>query len=617
VKRLSVADFNPFARQQTILKYYRKYRGYFIWGFLVLLGSSGFAVIAPLLLKEGIDAVSFVVSTGSGGFRPNLLWYPGDAVHDVLAMAVKSLLIKYALSIVALAIVGGVFRFYARRTLIWASRHIEYDLRNELFGHLLKLSASYYNRTPTGDIIARASNDIEAVRMMVGPAVMQLMNTVIIGVLAFSSMVVISPRLTLYSLLPLPLLSLTMWLVGQQIHRRFMRIQDHFSKMSAFVQESLSGIRIIKAFRREGYRDEKFREVNQEYVRLNLSLARLRAFFMPTIMFLVGLVVLTVLWTGGHAVINKSITLGEFVAFMVYLKMLIWPMLAVGWVISLYQRGTASLERIDSILNEKLDVYDGANLVKSRGKGTLRYNKLSFTYPGTNRQVLRDISFELQPGEIVAIVGPTGSGKSTLISLLVRKYPVADNAIFVDDIDINKLPLDDLRTMIGLVAQDPYLFSDTVAANIAFSQPQIDQDAVRSAAIKAALDNEIESFPQKYDTILGERGITLSGGQKQRAAIARALLKKPSILIFDDAFSSVDTQTEESILENLSTADRRTTTLLISHRPSTIRRADRVMVLDQGTIVEAGTHDELIAKQGRYYEIIRRELLASELELLD
>jgi ATP-binding cassette subfamily B protein len=329
------------------------------------------------------------------------------------------------------------------------------------------------------------------------------------------------------------------------------------------------------------------------------------------------MVVLTVLWAGGHAVINKSITLGEFVAFMAYLKMLIWPMLAVGWVISLYQRGTASLERIDSILNEKPDVYNGANLVKSRGEGTLRFNKLSFTYPGTNRQVLRDISFELQCGEIVAIVGPTGSGKSTLISLLVRKYPVADNAIFVDGVDINKLPLDDLRTMVGLVAQDPYLFSDTVAANIAFSQPLVDQDAVKDAAIKAALDNEIESFPQKYDTILGERGITLSGGQKQRAAIARALLKKPSILIFDDAFSSVDTQTEESILENLSTTDHRTTTLLISHRPSTIRRADRVLVLDQGTIVESGTHDELIARQGRYYEIIRRELLASELELLD
>jgi len=368
VKKLSVADFNPFARQQTLIKYYRKYRGYFIWGFLVLLGSNGFAIISPLLLKEGIDAVSFVVSAGSGGFRPNLLWYPGEAVSEVIAIAVKSLLIKYALSIVALALVGGIFRFYARRTLIWASRHIEYDLRNELFGHLLKLSASYYQRTPTGDIITRASNDIEAVRLMVGPAVMQLMNTAIIGVLAFTSMLFISPRLTIYSLIPLPLLSVTMWLVGQQIHRRFMKIQDHFSKMSAFVQESLSGIRIVKAFRREGYREEKFREVNQEYVRLNLSLAKLRAIFMPAIMFLVGMVVLTVLWAGGYAVINKSISLGEFVAFMVYLKMLIWPMLAVGWVISLYQRGTASLERIDSVLNEKPDVYNGTNLVKSRGE---------------------------------------------------------------------------------------------------------------------------------------------------------------------------------------------------------------------------------------------------------
>lgn len=612
-----MAHLNPFARQQTILNYFRKYRGYFIWGFLVLLGSSGFAVLVPLLLREGVDAVSFVASIGSGDLRSGLPWSAGDAVYDVMAAAVKSLLIKYALSIVALAVVSGVFRFYARRTLIWASRHIEYDLRNELFGHLLKLSASFYQRTPTGDIIARASNDIEAVRMMVGPAVMHFMNTAIIAVLAFTSMVAISPRLTFYSLIPLPLLSLTMWLLGQQIHRRFMKIQNHFSAMSAFVQESLSGIRIVKAFRREQYREEKFREVNQEYIRLNLALAKLRAFFMPAIMFLVGLVVLTVLWGGGHAVINKSITLGEFVAFMVYLKMLIWPMLAVGWVISLYQRGMASLERIDSILNEKPDVFDGENLAKPTGDGTIRFENLSFTYPQTERMILRNINFEIAPGETVAIVGPTGSGKSTLISLLIRKYPVSDNALFVGGVDINRLPLDDLRSMIGLVAQDPYLFSDTVAANIAFSMPEIDMESVRSAAERSALHKEINSFPQQYDTVLGERGITLSGGQKQRAAIARALLKQPQILIFDDAFSSVDTQTEELILEHLTRKNNEVTTLLISHRPSTIRRADRILVLDQGTIVEAGTHDELIAKQGRYYEIIRRELLASELESLD
>jgi ATP-binding cassette subfamily B protein len=338
---------------------------------------------------------------------------------------------------------------------------------------------------------------------------------------------------------------------------------------------------------------------------------------MPTILFLVGLVVLTVLWAGGYAVINKSITLGEFVAFMVYLKMLIWPMLAVGWVISLYQRGTASLERIDAILKEKPDVFDSENLVKPAGAGAIRFSGLSFTYPGTDRQVLRDINLEIQPGEKVAIVGRTGSGKTTLISLLLRKYPVMDNALFIDGVDVNTLPLDDLRTLIGLVAQDPYLFSDTVAANIAFSQATIDHAKVRDAAVRSALHNEIESFPEQYNTILGERGITLSGGQKQRAAIARALLKKPKILIFDDAFSSVDTQTEEMILENLSEINGKVTTLLISHRPSTIRRADRILVLDRGTIVVAGTHDELIARQGRYYEIIRRELLASELESLN
>ena len=612
-----MTDLNPFARQQTVLKYYRKYRGYFIWGFVVLVASNGLTIIAPLLLREGVDSVTFVASLRSGAYLPMIPWFSGQALSEGVTQAVKSLLIEYALTIVGLAAIAGVFRFYSRRTLIWASRHIEFDLRNELFAHLLKLSASFYQRTPTGDIIARASNDIEAVRMMVGPAVMQLMNTIVVGVMAFASMTILSPRLTFFSLVPLPLLSVTVWLVGQRIFRRFMKIQDHFSKMSTFVQESLSGIRMIKAYRRERHREEKFRQVNQEYVRLNMSLAKIRALFMPSIQFLAGLTMLTVLLAGGYGVIKKTLTLGDFVAFLVYLRMLIWPVLAVGWVISLYQRGTASLQRIDTILNEKPDVFDGPNLVKALGNGSIRFDKLSFTYPGTTRQVLRDINLEIKHGESVAIVGPTGSGKSTLISLLVRKYPVTDNAIFVDDVDINKLPLDDLRTMVGLVAQDPYLFSDTVAANIAFSQPQVDQDAVRDAAIKAALDNEIESFPQQYDTILGERGITLSGGQKQRAAIARALLKKPSILIFDDAFSSVDTQTEELILSHLAASPQKPTTLLISHRPSTIRRADRVLVLDQGTIVEAGTHDELIAKQGRYYEIIRRELLASELELLD
>jgi ATP-binding cassette subfamily B protein len=603
--------------QQTLIKYYRKYRSYFLGGFLVVLGANALALVAPWLLKEGIDAVRFVAFIGSGSLRPSIPGVPFLEVYDVLSETTKAILIKYAVAIVGLAILAGICRFYSRRLIIWASRHIEYDLRNELFEHLLKLSASFYQKTPTGDIIARASNDIEAVRMMIGPAVMYLSNTIIVGVLAFTLMIIISPKLTLYSLVPLPLLSLTMWLVGQQIHKRFLKIQNHFSAMSAFVQESLAGIRVIKAYRREKYREERFAEVNQKYVRLNLSLARLRSVFMPLIMFLVGGVILVVLWAGGYEVINKSITLGEFVAFMVYLKMLIWPMLAIGWVISLYQRGTASLERIDGILNEQPDVVNGIDLVKPTGSGAIRFDKLSFTYPGSDRQILRDITFEVQPGEIVAIVGPTGSGKSTLISLLVRKFPVMSGAAFIDNIDINQMPLDDLRTMIGLVPQDTYLFSDTVAANIAFSQETVDQQAVRNASTMAALDSEVDKFPAGYETVLGERGITLSGGQRQRAAIARALLKRPRILILDDAFSSVDTQTEEYILENLATLEAQPTTLLISHRPSTIRRADRVIVLDDGTIVESGTHDELMAKAGRYYQIIRRELLASELELLD
>lgn len=596
-------------KHKSISKYYRKYQRYYIWGFVVLFLSVFFHATLPWLMKVGIDSLDPTVETAAHPVK--------DAISPWVHSLLGNNLALYALAMVIGAAIGGFFRFWARRTIIWGSRDIEYELRNEVFGHLLQLPAAFYQRTPSGDVIARLTNDLEAVRLMIGPAVMYLMNTIVTGIVAFTAMLIISWKLTLYSLIPLPLLSLVMWRLGTATHKRFVKIQDHFSALSSFVQESLAGVRVIKAYRREPYQNEKFREVSDRYVKLNLALARVRAMFMPGITLLVGLLVLTVFWAGGHEVIDGTISKGEYVAFMVYLMMLIWPMLAIGWVVSLYQRGTASLTRIDGLLAEPPEIESPpAPATIANRRGRVRFNGLSFAYPNTTAPVLREIAFEVTPGETVAVVGSTGAGKTTLVSLLMRTYAVPDNTIFIDDVDINQLALDDLRGMIGFVRQDSYLFSDTIAANIAFARATIDLDEVQQAATLAAFDGEVEGFPDQYQTILGERGITLSGGQKQRAAIARALLKKPTILVLDDAFSSVDTQTEELILERLHTAAGNITTFLISHRPSTIRRADRIVVLDQGRIAETGTHEELIARQGRYFEIIRRELLADELELL-
>lgn len=582
---------NNRKRLHTLRKYFRKYKHYYYWGMVVLVGTNAVGLVVPWLLKQGIDGLK------AGESLATLFWL--------------------AVGILAAAIVSGAFNFFSRRTIIWASRHIEYDLRNELFNHLLKLSSSFYQNTTTGDLIARSSNDMEAVRMMAGPAVMYLINAIIGSIMVLAVMIYLSPKLTLYTLIPLPVLSVLMWQISLQVHKRFRKIQDHFSYMSSFVQENISGIRVIKAYLREIYQEQKFAEINEKYVDLNMSLARVRAFFMPSITFLAGTALLLFLWAGGHEVIAGSITLGGFVAFQVYLMMLIWPMLAFGFVISLYQRGTASLARIDDILTQEPDVTDDPHPIGIPGEGRIKFTSLSFTYPGTDTPVLKDVSFDVNRGQRLAIVGSTGSGKSTLASLLVRRFPVPEGTLFIDDVEVNRIPLDDLRGTIGFVPQESYLFSDSIAANIGLGREKIDENEVRQAALMAGFQTEVESFPNKYQTLLGERGVTLSGGQKQRAAIARALLKKPKILVLDDAFSSVDTQTEEQILEHLTTYVNDMTMLIISHRPSTIRRADSIVVLDQGTIVERGTHDELIAKKGRYYDIIRKELLASELEMLD
>lgn len=606
-------DPTPPAKPRTLDKYFRRYRNYFIVGFFVIIGSNIFLAISPWLVKEAVDSFPNRSLPSLAG------WTVYETMKDAAIPAAEYAIPWYAAAIVLTVVIGGTFRFFSRRSIIWASRFIEYDLRNELFRHLLRLSASFYQRTPTGDIIARTTNDIEAIRQLTGPAIMYFLNFIIGSIAVLGAMFLISPRMTLYTMLPLPLLSLVMWWVGKETHKRYRKVQDHFSDMSAFVQESMAGIRVIKAYRREAHRQEMFREVNRKYVDLNLSLARVRAVFYPIISLLANYTMLLVIGIGGFAVMSvaSDFTAGALIAFIVYLGMLIWPMLSIGWVINLYQRGTASLKRVDLLLHEEPDITDVENPQKPAGSGEVKVEDLSFTYPGTSTQVLRDVSFSVRPGESVAIVGSTGSGKTTLVSLLMRTYKVPDNTIFIDGVDINQMPVDDLRGMIGFVQQDPYLFSNTIAANIAFSKDKVDDDEVHEAAVMAAFDSEVDSFPKKYRTVLGERGITLSGGQKQRAAIARALLKRPKILVFDDAFSAVDTQTEELILEHLKSIEGRATTFIISHRPSTIKRADKIVVLDEGTVVEVGTHEDLLRKQGRYYELIRREEMADELKLLD
>jgi len=603
----------PSGKRKTLNKYFRRYRNYFIVGLFVIIGSNVFLAISPWLVKEAIDSFP-------NRSLPSLIgWSVYETMKTAAVPSAQYSIPWYAVAIVLTVLIGGTFRFFARRSIIWASRFIEYDLRNELFGHLLKLSASFYQRTPTGDIIARTTNDIEAIRQLTGPAIMYFLNFLIGTITVLGAMLLISPRMTLYTMLPLPLLSLVMWWVGKETHKRYRRVQDHYSDMSSFVQESMAGIRVIKSYRREKHRQEEFKQVNRKYVNLNLSLARLRAMFYPIISLLANYTMLVIIGIGGFAVmsVSSNFTVGSLIAFIVYLGMLIWPMLSIGWVVNLYQRGTASLKRVDLLLEEEPDITDVPEPQLPAGAGQISFTGLSFKYPDTRAEVLRDVSFSVKAGESIAVVGSTGAGKTTLVSLLMRTYKVPDGSIFIDGVDINQMPVDDLRGMIGFVRQDPYLFSNTISANIAFSQETIDEDQVQQAAVMAAFDGEVDSFPKKFKTVLGERGITLSGGQKQRAAIARALLKRPKILVFDDAFSAVDTQTEELILEQLKNIEGRATMFIISHRPSTIKRADRIIVLDQGTVVESGTHDELVRKQGRYYELIRREEMVDELNLLD
>ena len=593
---------------KPLFPFLRPYRSRYARGFLVLLGDVFFWAAVPQIISHAIDDLHVAVTA------EKLLLYAGLLVGAALCKA--------------------YFLFATRMTLIGISRDVEYDLRNHLYRHLTRLSLSYFLRTRTGDLMSRATNDLNAVRMMLGPGIMYSVRTIVIMAAAATVMFHISPRLTLASFALAPAIAIAVSVFGKRIHHRFEAIQEMMSTLSAKVQESVAGIRVIRAYAQEEADQQRFRAMNDDYVERNRQLIRVWGMFYPALEVLMGLILVIVLWLGGREVQRGAITIGDFVAFNVYMAQLSWPMIALGWVVNLYQRGTASLKRLDHILSEQPDIADASEPasisavsvpIPSNGKGAaersavsnksgaaIEFRNLSFTYNG--KPVLRNINLSIPAGSTLAIVGPTGSGKSTLANLVPRLYDAPPDSLYFDGIEIRRLPLEALRRAIGFVPQETFLFSETLRENIAFGVDETSDDAVRHAAEIAGLGSDIATFPRGYDTLVGERGITLSGGQKQRVSIARAVLRDPRVLILDDALSSVDTYTEELILTRLQSILRGRTSILISHRISTVRSADQIVVLQNGEIVERGTHQELLDCGSYYPELYQRQLLEEELE---
>jgi len=580
---------------RALRPYLGRYRGKLAGGLAILLVNTAVLVLIPYIIDL--------------------------AINDLGQGTTVAKLLKYCVLLMVTVAARAVLNYYQRLILITVSRLIEFDLRNALLARIETLSQSFFQRFRTGDLMARSVNDLSAVRNMVGPGIMYSAQAVVLFTYVITILWHMDPVLTLIAFVPAPFVSLAVQWFGKRIHERFERIQSMFSSLATRVEENLSGLRLVRAYAREGIEEDKFDQLNQDYVQRNLRLVVLSGAFDPLLQFMLGVAFVLVLWFGGRAVLEHRITIGGYAAFNLYMAQMAFPMIALGYVINLVQRGAASMARLQEILDEKPEIADGPETDASITdlRGDIEFRNLNFAYGET--PVLRDFNLRIPAGSTVALVGATGSGKSTLVSLIPRLLDAAPGEVLVDGRPIREIPLAVLRRHIGWVPQETFLFSDTLGANIAFGRPEAGEDEIRAAADIAGISSDVADFPQGYETRVGERGLTLSGGQKQRTALARALLRQPRILILDDALASVDTITEERILEQLERVAFHTggarTTLLISHRISTVRNADFIAVLDQGRIVEQGTHADLIGQGGLYANLYEKQLLEEELARAD